>query len=85
MNWTLVKQDAHTQVTVPYQLELLFKRSCTLAGRVLAGDLPFIDAVDMAYSAAAWAGVIDRYGDDVVQDVLATAFMEVPRGQQCTD
>ena len=60
-------------------LDLLFIRTCTLAGRVMAGDLKFIDAVDMAYSAANWAGLIDRYGDDAVQSVLATAFMEVPR------
>ena len=60
-------------------LDLLFVRACTLAGRVMAGDLGFIDAVDMAYSAADWAGLIDRYGDDTVQSVLAEAFMEVPR------
>jgi len=41
---------------------------------VLSGQLSFIDAVDIAYSAADWSGLVDRYGDDVVQLVLADAF-----------
>jgi hypothetical protein len=28
----------------------------------------------MAYSAADYAGLVDRYGDDVVQIILADAF-----------
>ena len=55
-------------------LDLLYERCLTLADRVLSGQLPFIDAVDMAYSAAEWSGLIDRFGDDVVQLVLADAF-----------
>lgn len=55
-------------------LELLFDRSCVLADRAASGELPFLDAVDMAYSAADWAGLVDRYGDNVIQLVLADAF-----------
>ena len=58
----------------PPPLELLFEKSCILADRVRFGDLPLIDAVDMAYSAADFAGLVDRYGDDVVQKVMADAF-----------
>jgi hypothetical protein len=60
-------------------LDLLYVRICTLAERVASGELGFIDAVDMAYSAADWAGVVQRYGDDLVQAVLAEAFICVPR------
>ena len=69
------------------QLEILAERSLELADRVAAGQLAFLDAVDMAYSAARWAdlpraieraGLIDKgsitTGDDVVQSVLAAAF-----------
>ena len=39
-----------------HPLDLLYVRSCTLAERVCEGTLPFIDAIDMAYSAAQFAG-----------------------------
>jgi hypothetical protein len=55
-------------------LDLLSERAGVLAGRARDGSLPFLDAVDMAYSAAQWSGLVDRYGDDVVQLVLADAF-----------
>jgi len=55
-------------------LGLLFDRASTLAARTRDGSLPFIDAVDMAYSAADMAGLVERFGDDVVQVVLAEAF-----------
>ena len=32
------------------------------------------EAVDMAYSAAEWAGLIEAVGDDAVQAVLAASF-----------
>ena len=57
-----------------HPLDLLFERANVLADRARDGSLPFIDAVDMAYSAADWSGLVDRCGDDVVQLVLADAF-----------
>jgi hypothetical protein len=48
-------------------LDLLLERSRTIAGRVRAGQLAFLDAVDMAYSAADLGGLVERYGDDLVQ------------------
>jgi len=61
--------------TIPQPLALLLERCRTLAARVADGELAFIDAIDMAYSAADWSGLVDRYGDDVVQLVLADAFI----------
>jgi hypothetical protein len=64
-------------------LDLLYERSCTLADRVAAGEIPFLDAVDMGWSAAEWAGTVDRVGPDLVQHVLACAFMGAPKGAIC--
>ena len=59
------------------QLEVLALRSFELADRVEAGQLPFIDAIDLTYAAASWAGLVETVGDDVVQTVLSVAFSKV--------
>jgi hypothetical protein len=56
------------------QLELLAIRASELADRVAAGEVKFLDAVDMSYSAAVWSGLIENAGDDLVQKVLAASF-----------
>jgi hypothetical protein len=61
------------------QLDLFAVRCSELADRVVAGRLGFINAVDMAYSAAEWSGLVEMVGDDAVQKVMAAAFMRVPR------
>jgi hypothetical protein len=76
------------------QLKILACRAGELADRVDAGELGFLDAVDLAHSAAVWAdlpnaidasGLIDRNkhgamtGDDVVQATLAAAFATARR------
>jgi hypothetical protein len=66
-----------------HPLDLLYIRSCTLAERVCDGELPFIDAVDMAYSAAQFAGLCDSWGDEAVQAELAAAFMQVLKVATC--
>jgi hypothetical protein len=66
--------------TVADPLDLLLDRASVLASRVEAGNLGFIEAVDMSYSAALWSGLIDRYGDDAIQQLLAAAFMHVRKG-----
>ena len=71
---------ARTRTTPTDPLDLLADRARVLAERVEAGSLGFVEGVDMAYSAAIWSGLVDRYGDDAIQQVLATAFMHVPRG-----
>jgi hypothetical protein len=60
-------------------LDLLFERCCTLADRVDASELAFLDAVDMAWTAAEFAGTVDRVGPDQIQHVLACAFMHSRR------
>ena len=60
------------------RLDLLALRARDMRDKVMAGRIGFADAVDMVYSAAVWADLVDDYGDDAVQYVLATAFMDVP-------
>jgi hypothetical protein len=74
---TPLKQDRTSR-----QLEILAARSFDLADRVKTGELEFIDAVDIAYEAACWAGLTETAGNGFVQTVLATAFAAVPRGRQ---
>jgi hypothetical protein len=62
---------------VTRQLEILALRAFDLADRVAAGEIELIDAVDIAYSAAQWAGLCEAAGDRVVQTVLHEAFRKV--------
>ena len=68
--------NAHT---TSGQIELFAIRASELADRVAAGQISFIDAVDMAYSAAVWSGLIDSIGDDAVQKVMQAAFANINR------
>jgi hypothetical protein len=61
------------------QLEILALRSLELADRVAAGEIAFLDAIDIAYEAAMWSGVMETVGDDVVQATLAAAFANARR------
>jgi hypothetical protein len=76
--------------TATRQLEILALRSLQLADQVAAGQIPFLEAVDLAYDAAIWARLpeaIDRSGlitgaitgDDVVQVTIAAAFANARR------
>jgi len=56
------------------QLELFAIRCSELADRVVGGNLSFIDAVDMAYSAADFAGLVEVAGDDAIQKIMFAAF-----------
>ncbi len=97
---TVIRVDAHVPtkraVTEPItrQLEILALRSIELADRVAAEQLPFIDAVDLAYEAAMWAdlasaidasGLINSNivgaptGTDIVHATIAAAFATVRR------
>jgi hypothetical protein len=76
---------------VQRQLEILALRSLELADQTAAGQISFLDAIDLAYEAALWAGLphaieasglIDTSimsGDDVVQVTLAAAFANARR------
>jgi hypothetical protein len=61
-------------VTTGDQIKLFAIRCSELADRVAAGQMSFIDAIDTAYSAAIWSGLIDAIGDDAVQKVMQAAF-----------
>jgi hypothetical protein len=56
------------------QLEILALRSLELADRVAAGEIAFLDAVDIVYEAAVWSDLTSTLGDDIVQATLAAAF-----------
>jgi hypothetical protein len=60
------------------RLDLFAVRCRDLRDRVMTGTIPFIDAVDCAYSAAEWSGLVDDVGDDAVQRIMAIAFGTVP-------
>jgi hypothetical protein len=61
------------------QLEILALRSLELADRVAAGEIAFLDAVDLGYEAAVWSGLTETVGDDIVQATLAAAFANARR------
>jgi hypothetical protein len=61
------------------QLEILALRSLELADQAAIGNLRFSDAVDMAYEAAVWSGLVKSVGDDIVQATLAAAFANARR------
>ncbi len=69
--------EVDTRTSAPHDpaLDLLFERCGQLADRVVDGELQFLDAVDLAWSAAEFAGTVDRVGPDAVQQVLAAAFI----------
>jgi hypothetical protein len=61
------------------QLELFARRCLDLADAVAENRMAFLDAVDLAHEAAAWAGLVDDLGDDVVQATMAAAFANAKR------
>jgi hypothetical protein len=65
--------------TAQRQLELFEIRCRQLAEKVDNGIVDFVSAVDTAYSAAEWSGMVELHGDDVVQKIMAVAFMRARR------
>ena len=61
---------------IAHPLELFADRCQLLADRVRGGNMDFIGAIDFAYSSADIAGLVDIYGDDQIQTILANAFMD---------
>ncbi len=61
------------------QLQILALRSLELADRVASGEIAFLDAVDVAYEAAAWSGLTSTVGDKIVQATIAAAFANARR------
>jgi hypothetical protein len=67
------------EVFQSYQLDLFGSRCAELVQRVNFGTIGFIDAVDMAWSAAIWSGIVDNVGPDAVQEIMRTHFMGARR------
>jgi hypothetical protein len=61
------------------QLEILAIRSFELAERVEVGEVEFLDAIDVAYDAAYWSGLVESVGNNIVQTILHEAFRKVRR------
>lgn len=61
------------------RLALFAVRCRQMVERVNVGAIPFIWAVDALYEAALWSGLVDDVGDDIVQEVMAEAFMGAHR------
>jgi hypothetical protein len=61
------------------QLQLFAIRCLQLADAVAENRIAFLDAVDVAYEAALWAGLCDSIGDDIVQATMAAAFANAKR------
>jgi hypothetical protein len=61
------------------QMKLFTIRCTQLADRVMANQIAFVDAVDVAYEAAIWSGLAQSIGDDGVQIIMAAAFAGTPR------
>jgi hypothetical protein len=68
-----------TKTRATRQLEILASRGLELADQVAFGQLKFLDAVDLAYDAACWSGLVKAVGDDIVQATLAAAFANARR------
>jgi hypothetical protein len=64
------------------QIELFAIRASQVAERVFAGQMAFLDGVDMCFSAAEWSGLVDAIGVDDVQRLMAAAFSSArePKG-----
>jgi hypothetical protein len=61
------------------QLELFAVRCLQFADAVAEHRMAFLDAVDMAHSAAVWADLVDDLGDDLIQATMAAAFANAKR------
>jgi hypothetical protein len=61
------------------RLEIFARRCLDLADRVAEHRIAFLDAVDIAYEAATWSGLVDEVGDDVVQFTMAACFANARR------
>lgn len=62
-----------------YQLDLFGSRCAELVQRINFGAIGFVDAVDIAWEAAVWSGLVDGAGPDRVQEIMRTHFMGVRR------
>jgi hypothetical protein len=63
------------EIYISAQLELFEIRCLEMANKVRAGLMPLHEGVDFLYSAAIWSDLVDNVGDDLVQNIMARAFL----------
>ena len=63
-------------------LEIFYSRAFEMAQRVQHGGISLSDGVDMLHSAAAWAGLTEKYGEDEIQSLLAKAIIDASMGEE---
>jgi hypothetical protein len=61
------------------QLELFALRCLEIADRVAANEIAFLDAIDLLYEGARWGGLVESFGDDIVEATMAAGFANARR------
>jgi hypothetical protein len=69
----------NTKSRATKQLELFALRCLEVADRVAAGEVAFLDGIDLLYEAARWGGLVESVGDDVIQATMAASFANARR------
>jgi hypothetical protein len=64
---------------VSRQLKLFALRCLEIADRVAANEIAFLDAIDLLYEGARWGGLVESFGDDIVQATMAAGFANARR------
>jgi hypothetical protein len=67
----MMMQAAHI---LPDQLDVFRERCEARAYLVKIGDLELLDAVDVLQVDAEFDGLVDRLGQDAIQEIMAAAF-----------
>jgi hypothetical protein len=67
---------------LPPDLQVFYLRSLEMAERITHGKMPMNEGVDFLYSAAQWAGLTEKYGDDEIQGILAKALIDASMGTE---
>lgn len=70
---------------LPPSLQIFYVRSLEMAERMTGGRMPLHDGVDMLHSAAEWSGLIEKYGNDRIQAIMAKAIIEASMGAKAED
>lgn len=69
-----------TYQQLPPDLQIFYVRSLEMAERIAGGRMPLHEGVDFMHSAAQWAGLTEKYGDDEIQGILARALIDTSMG-----
>jgi len=64
-------QAAHVS---PHPMDIFCERCEARAYLVEIGDLAFLDAVDALQADAEFDGLIDQFGQQIIQQIMAAAF-----------